>query len=322
MKAIIQDTYGQPDVLALTDVAAPKITDDEVLIRVRAAAIHPGDLLLMRGRPLAMRPMFGLRRPKRTTPGYDIAGIVEAVGGNVVDVRPGDEVFGQGDGTCAEYTSAARDTVAPKPARLTFEQAAAVPMSGLTALHALRDVAKVRPGQRILINGASGGIGIFAVQIGKTLDAHVTGVCSTRNVELVRRLGADEVIDYTRQDFTRTRQRYDLILDNVANHPLSQLRRALAPSGTLIPNNGTAGGRWLGPLPRMIQAVVVSPFVSQRMRLFVSQPSRADLMALTDLIDSGDIEPVIDRTFPLSETAEAFAYLAAGHARGKVVVIP
>ncbi|HEX6257388.1 MAG TPA: NAD(P)-dependent alcohol dehydrogenase [Euzebyales bacterium] len=320
MKAVLQHRYGTPDVLELIDVSVPDVGDDQILIRVRAAAVHPGDLLLMEGRPLLMRLLFGLRRPRRATPGYDFAGIVEAVGADVDQVRPGDEVYGQGDGSCAEYTTAVQDAVAPKPADLTFEQAAAVPMSGLTALHALRDTAQVQPGQRIVINGASGGVGIYAVQIGKALGAHVTGICSTRNVELVRRLGADEVVDYTQQDFTRTGARYDVILDNVANHSLSQLRRALTAEGTLVPNNGTSGGRWLGPLPRMVRALAWSPFVSQRMRLFVSEPSRADLAALTEMVENGQVRPVIDRTFPLTEAAEAFAYLAQGHARGKVVV--
>lgn len=320
MKAMVQHRYGTPDVLEPADVASPPVGDDQVLIRVWAAAIHPGDLMLMQGRPVAMRPLFGLRRPRRVTPGYDVAGIVEAVGVDVERVRPGDQIYGQGDGSCAEYTTAGQDAVAPKPESLTFEQAAAVPMSGLTALHALRDVAQIQPGQRILINGASGGIGTYAVQIGKALGAHVTGVCSTRNVELVGSLGADEVVDYTQRDFTLTGERYDVILDNVANHPLSRLRRALTPTGTLLPNNGTSGGRWLGPLPRMLHAVAWSPFVSQRMRLFVSQPSRADLQALTEMIEAGEVEPVVDRTFTLSETADAFAHLAQGHARGKVVI--
>jgi NADPH:quinone reductase-like Zn-dependent oxidoreductase len=320
MKAVLQHRYGSPDVLELADVATPDVGGDQVLIRVHAAAIHPGDLLLMEGRPLVMRAMFGLRRPRKATPGYDVAGIVEAVGEDVDRVRVGDEVYGQGDGSCAEYTAAAQDAVVPKSPGLTFEQAAAVPMSGLTALHALRDGAQVEPGQRILINGASGGVGVYAVQIGAALGAHVTGVCSTRNVELVAELGADEVVDYTQRDFTRAGVRYDVILDNVANHPLSQLRRALAPDGTLIPNNGTSGGRWLGPLPRMVRALAWSPFVSQRMRLFVSQPVHADLVALAGMVDSGQVRPVIDRTFPLTGTADAFAYLAQGHARGKVVI--
>jgi NADPH:quinone reductase-like Zn-dependent oxidoreductase len=320
MKAVLQRRYGTPDVLELADVATPALGGDQVLIRARAAAIHPGDLLLMQGRPLVMRAMFGLRRPTRATPGYDVAGTVEAVGEDVDQVRVGDEVYGQGEGSCAEYAAAAHDAVVPKPPDLTFEQAAALPMSGLTALHALRDAAQIEPGQRLLVNGASGGVGVYAVQIGAALGAHVTGVCSTRNVELVRSLGADDVIDYTQQDFTRAGARYDVILDNVANHPLSQLRHALTPVGTLLPNNGTSGGRWLGPLPRMVHALAWSPFVSQRMRLFVSQPVHADLVALAHMVDSGQVRPVIDRTFPLDATADAFAYLAQGHARGKIVI--
>jgi NADPH:quinone reductase-like Zn-dependent oxidoreductase len=320
MKAVLQHRYGTPGVLELADVSTPDVSADQVLIRVRAAAIHPGDLLMMEGRPVLMRPLFGLRRPKKATPGYDVAGTVEAVGGDVDLVRPGDDVYGQCDGSCAEYATATKDTVVPKPTGVTFEQAAALPMSGLTALHALRDVARVQPGQRIAINGASGGVGVYAVQIGKALGAHVIGVCSTRNVELVRRLGADEVVDYTQRDFTQTDTPYDVILDNVANHPLSQLRRALAPDGTLIPNNGTSGDQWFGPLPRMVQAFAWSPFVSQRMGLFVSRPSRDDLMALTEMVETRKVQPVIDRTFSLNDTAEAFTYLARGHARGKVVI--
>ena len=320
MKAIVQDTYGGPDVLRFADVDPPTIGDDEVLVRVRAAAVHPGDVLMMRGQPVAMRPMFGLRRPRRRTPGFDVAGNVEAVGAGVRDLRPGEEVFGEGNGTCAEYASASPDKLAPKPRDLSFEQAAAVPMSGLTALHALRDVARVHSGQRVLINGASGGIGTFAVQIAAALGAEVTGVCSTRNVDLVRSLGAARVIDYTREDFTRGEVQYDVILDNVANHSLSQLRRALTPHGTLIPNNGTSGGRWLGPLPTMAQALVVSPFVGQHMRLFVSNARRTDLETLTAMIDAGDVTPVIDRMYRLSDAAEALAHVARGHARGKVVI--
>lgn len=321
MKAIVQQRYGPPDVLEFLDVDIPDIGDDQVLVRVRAAAIHPGDLLAMEGRPIVMRPLFGLPHPRRSTPGYDLAGTVEAVGASVDGLEAGDEVFGQSaTGSCAEYAVASADAVAPAPTRVTVDHAAAIPMSGLTALHALRDVAQVRPGQRVLINGASGGIGTFAVQIAAALGARVTGVCSTRNVDLVHGLGADQVIDYTQRDFTATGERYDVILDNVANRPLAHLRRALTRTGTLIPNNGTSGSRWFGPLPRMLHAMVLSPFVSQRMRLFVSQPSRADLATLATMVDDGVVTPVIDRTHPLAETAQALAYLARRHARGKVVI--
>ena len=322
MKAVRQSRYGPPDVLEVVDLRVPEVAADQVLVRVRAASVHPGDLLLMQGRPLAMRPLFGLARPRRAVPGYDVSGIVEAVGPGVDLVEPGDEVYGQGDGSCAEYTTATQDTLAPKPSGLDFEQAAAVPMSGLTALHALRDAARIRPGQRLLVNGASGGVGSYAVQIGKILGAHVTGVCSTRNVDLVRGLGADEVIDYTERDFTVGGEHWDVVLDNVANRSLSDLRRVLVRGGILLPNNGTAGSRWLGTLPRMVGAAASSVVVPQRTRLFVSQPSRADLVTLTEMIDAGSLEPVVDRTYPLARTADAFAYLAGGHAAGKVVITP
>ncbi len=320
MKAIVQDEYGPPEVLEPRDIDTPGIKDQEVLVRVRAAAVHPGDLFFMEGVPYVFRIGFGLRGPRRKVPGFDVAGIVEAVGTKVKGLRPGDEVFGNGKGTCAEYAAASENALASRPADLTFEQAAAVPTSAVAALRGIRDAGKVRPGQKVLINGASGGVGTYAVQIAKALGADVTGVCSTRNVDLVRSIGADHVIDYTREDFTQGGPRYDLILDNVANHSLSETRRALTPGGVLLPNSGTSGGRWFGPLGRIALASVVSPFVGRQGRPFVATVKTIDLVDLTELIETGKLTPVIDRSYPLSETPEAMRYVARGHARGKVVV--
>ncbi len=321
MKAIVQDTFGSPDVLELRDIDKPVVKDDEVLVRVHATAVHPGDLLIMRGVPYILRLMgFGLRRPKKRVPGFDVAGCVETVGKKVTQFQPGDEVFGVCKGTLAEYVSVSEDQLALKPANLTLEQAAAVPISGVVALRALRDHGKVQPGQRVLINGASGGVGTFAVQIAKSLGAEVTGVCSTSNVDMLRSIGADHVIDYTQEDFTQSGQRYDFILDNIANHSFSELRRVLTPDGTLIPNNGTAGGRWTGTLGRTIKALVMSPFVGQTLRPFLSIEKKEDLLALKELIEAGKVTPVIDRTYPLSEAPDAMRHLEEGHARGKVVI--
>jgi len=320
MKAIVQDTYGSPDALELRDIDEPEIKDDEVLVRVRAAAVHPGDLFFMEGLPYVFRIGFGLRGPRRKVPGFDVAGVVEAVGSKVRELRPGDEVFGNGKGTCAEYSAAPEDELAPKPSGLTFEQAAAVPTSAVAALRGIRDAGKVRPGQKVLINGASGGVGTYAVQIAEALGAEVTGVCSTENVDLVRSIGADHVIDYTQEDFTQGGPRYDLILDNVANHPLSDLRRALTPEGTLLPNSGSGGGRWFGPLGRVALAFVSSPFIRKQGRPFVATVKTQDLVDLTELIEAGKLTAVIDRTYPLSETPEAMRHVSLGHARGKVVI--
>ena len=320
MKAITQDKYGSPDVLELKDLDKPVVKNNEVLVSVRAAAVHPGDQLVMRGLPYIIRMGSGLLKPRKEVPGFDVAGHVEAVGKNVAEFQPGDEVFGQCNGSCAEYVSVAEDALALKPANLTFEQAAAVTISGVTALQALRDKGKVQPGQKVLINGASGGVGTFAVQIAKSFGAEVTGVCSTRNVDLVRSSGADHVIDYTQEDFTQSGQRYDFILDNVASHSLSDCRRVLTPKGTLIPNNGTSGGRWIGAVGRTFTALVLSPFVRQRLRPFLSLPKKEDLVVLKELIESGKVTPVIDRTYPLSEVPEAMRYLEEGHARGKIVI--
>ena len=321
MKAIVQDEYGSPDVLELRDIDVPEVKDHEALVRVHAAAVHPGDLFFMEGVPYVFRIGFGLRGPRRKVPGFDVAGVVEAVGTKVQDLRPGDEVFGNGKGTCAEYTTAPENALASKPDGLTFEQAAAVPTSAVAALRGIRDAGKVRPERKVLINGASGGVGTYAVQIAKALGAEVTGVCSTGNVDLVRSIGADHVIDYTQEDFTQGGPRYDLILDNVANHSLSETRRALNPRGVLLPNSGTSGGRWFGPLGRVALAFVSSPVVRKQGRPFVATVTTKDLVDLTELIEAGKLTPVIDRTYPLSETPEAMRHVSEGHARGKVVIV-
>jgi NADPH:quinone reductase-like Zn-dependent oxidoreductase len=321
MKAIVQDTYGAPEVLELRDIDTPAVGDDEVLVRVRAAAVNPADWAIMGGLPYIARPVYGgLRKPKNRVRGTDVAGEVEAVGTSVTRFRPGDAVFGWCNGAFAEYASVSADALEPMPANLTFEQAAAAPLAGFVALQALRDKGKVRAGQKILVNGASGGIGTFAVQLAKSFGADVTGVCSTRNVDLVRSIGADHVIDYTREDFTQTGQRYDFILDNVGNHSLSDLRRALTAAGTLVPNSGGFDNRWLASLGRVVSALVVSPFVSQTLRPFVMSPKHADLVVLKDLMEAGKVTPVIDRTYPLSEVSQALGYVGGGHARGKVVI--
>jgi NADPH:quinone reductase-like Zn-dependent oxidoreductase len=322
MKAIVQDKYGSPDdVLELKDIDKPVVEDDEVLVRVHAASIHVGNWIAVRGVPYIMRPITGLRKPRNSVPGDDIAGKVEAVGENVKQLQPGDSVFGWCKGAFAEYACAGADNFVTKPANLTFEQAAAVGVSAFTALQAIRDQGKVQPGQKVLINGATGGVGTFAVQIAKVYGADVTGVCSTRNVDLVRSIGADQVIDYTQEDFTQGEQRYDFILDNVANHSLSDVRRALTPNGTLLPNGGGhSSGRWIGPMGGVIKGLVVSLFVRQQGRLFLSLPNKEDLATLKELTESGKVTPVIDRTYPLDETSEAIGYLGEGHARGKVVI--
>lgn len=320
MKAIVQDAYGLPEVLRLKELDTPVVGDGGVLVRVHAAAVHPGDFFILTGVPYVLRPVFGLRRPRVGVRGFDLAGRVTTVGRNVRRFRPGDEVFGwTSTGSLAEYVCAGEDNLAPKPANLSMEQAGAITVSATAALHALRDAATVRPGQRVLIVGASGGVGTFAVQIAKSYGAQVTGVCSTRNVDLVRSLGADHVVDYTREDFTRSGQLYDVILDNVEAQPLSATRRALAPAGTLVLNSGR-GGRWIGPLGRWAKAGVRSLFTRQTLRPVVSTENQQDLLVLKELIEQGAVTPVIDRTYPLSDAAQALAYVGAGHTRGKVVV--
>lgn len=321
MKAIVQDRYGPPgEVLTLREVAAPAPKDEEVLVRVHAAAIHPGDWMVATGRPYVMRPMFGLPGPRKSTPGFDVAGAVEAIGGAVVDPQPGDAVFGQCSGSCAEYVTVAAKRLAPKPANLSFAEAAACPLSGDAALRALRDAGGVQPGHRILVNGASGGVGTFVVQIGKSMGAEVTGVCSDRNARLVRSLGADHVVDYAREDFTRGDLRYDFILDNVGNHSMAAFRRVVAPGGTYVPNNGTSGGLWTGTLGRTLAALALSAVVPRQGRPFLALGDRPDLLVLKELLESGQVRPVIDRTYPLADVPAAFQYLEKGHARGKVVI--
>ena len=320
MKAMVQDDYGTADALTLRDIATPAIATNGVLIRVRAAGVNPADWAIMSGLPYVARPVYGLRKPGNGVRGTDVAGVVEAVGASVTRFNAGDEVFGWCTGAFAELASASEDALEPKPARLTFEQAAAVPMAGLVALQALRDQGNVQAGQKVLVNGASGGIGTFAVQIAKALGAHVTGVCSTGNVELVRSIGADTVIDYTKEDFTRNGERYDFILDNVANHSLSSLRRALTPTGTLVPNGGNFGNRWFAGGGRVIVATVLSRFVSQRLRPFLMSANHADLVVLRELLDTGKVTPVLDRAFVLTETPLAMDRVARGHARGKIAI--
>ncbi len=320
MRAIVQHRYGPPTVLESAEVDRPAVGDDDVLVRVGAASVHPGDYFLMTGEPYVVRLVFGLRRPRHPIPGRDLAGVVAAVGKDVTELQLGNEVFGWSTtGTLAQYACVPADQLVRTPTNLSAAQAATVPTSGLTALQALRDIAHVHPGQAVLITGASGGVGTFAVQIAKTLGAEVTGVCSTRNVELVRSLGADHVIDYTRTDFTSSGRRYDAILDNVEAQSLSEVRRALTPTGTLIPNSGR-GGRWVGPLGRIVKARAQSLFSRQTLQPLFSVEKRQDLLELAGLLEAGRLKPVIDRTYPLSEAAEALRYVGAGHTRGKVVV--
>lgn len=317
MKAVIQTEFGSPDdVLQIKDIDKPVVTDDEVLVRVHAAAVNISDTIFVTGVPYMMR-MVGMRK----VPGEDIAGKIEQVGKNVTQLQPGDDVFGWCKGAYAEYACAGEDNFVPKPVNLTFEQAAAVGVSAVTALKALRNQGNIQPGQKVLINGASGGVGPFAVQIAKALGADVTGVCSTKNVDMVRSIGADHVIDYTQEDFTRSGQRYDFILDNVGNYSLSDFRRALTPEGIVQPNGGGhSSNRWIGPMLSVIKASVMSKFVRQQGGTFISSNNKADLQFLKELLEAGKITPVIDKTYPLSETPEALAYVGAGHARAKVVI--
>ncbi|WP_455132383.1 NAD(P)-dependent alcohol dehydrogenase [Microbacterium aurum] len=305
----------------MSDVAVPEPGRGEVLIRVGAASVHPGDYFVMTGEPYMVRLMFGLRRPRHGIPGMDLAGVVTAVGTDVTALHPGDEVFGwTGSGALAQYACVRAENLVPVPPGLSITEAAAVPPVGMTALQALRDIAKVQPGQTVLVTGASGGVGSFAVQIAKALGAEVTGVCRTANLEMVRMLGADHVIDYTATDVTRAGSRYDVIFDNVEAQPLAEVRAALAPTGTLIPNSGR-GGRWFGPLGRIAKARILSGFTRQRLRPFTSVGRRQDLLALADLLATGEVAPAIDRTYPLEAAAEALAPVGArphpGEGRGR-----
>jgi NADPH:quinone reductase-like Zn-dependent oxidoreductase len=323
MKAIAQDRYGSPDILELRDIDRPVPADHEVLVRVHAAAVNALDWHYMRGDPYVARVTMGLGGPKQKIRGRDFAGRVEAAGKDVRAFQPGDEVFGDVDGAFAEYVTVAAAHVEAKPANLTFEQAAAIPVAGRTALKGLRDVGQVRPGQRVLVNGASGGVGTFAVQVGKVLGAEVTAVCSTRNVDLVSSLGADNVIDYTKDDFTRGGQRHDVVLDLVGNRSLGDLRRALTPDGTLILSGGgvSRGGSVFGPLSLMVRSQVVAKFVRrQRILLLEPPPDKALLVSLREFAEEGRLTPVIDRTYKLEEAPDAIRYLETEHARAKVVI--
>jgi len=321
MKAIVQGSYGSADVLELRDVDRPEIAEDEVLVAVQAAGVDRGVWHLMTGLPYPIRLAgYGLRAPKNPVPGADLAGVVEAVGDNVTRFQPGDEVFGIGKSAYAQYSCALENKLAAKPANLTFEQAAVVAISGLPALQGLRDHGRVEPNQQVLIIGASGGVGTYAVQIAKAFGAQVTGVCSTTKVDLVRSLGADHVIDYTREDFAAGPQRYEMILDIGGHASLARLRRALTPRGTLVIVGGETGGRWLGGYDRQLRALLLSRFVTQTLTTFISSENQADLLVLKQLIEAGKVTPVIDRTYALSEAPQAIRYVQQGHARGKVVI--
>jgi NADPH:quinone reductase-like Zn-dependent oxidoreductase len=319
MRAIFSASYGPPSALGIEELPVPPLGPNDVLVRVQAAALHVGDVFAVRGKPFVMRLYTGLFKPRYGVPGFDVAGTIQEVGPRVSGLHAGDRVFGTCKGSCAELVVTSAETLAPMPAGSSFEQAAALPTSGLAALHALRDVAKLAPGQRLLINGASGGVGVFALQLAKHLGAHVTGVCSTRNLERLRALGADEVIDYSAQDFTRGPARYDVILDNVENRELADVRRVLSDRGTLICNSGT-GARGLRMLIRLLKPVVLAPFVRQKLRRYLSMPNRADLEQLAQLSASGALRAVIDRTYTLQETPAALTYVESGHAYGKVIV--
>src|SRR5271166_4645683 len=321
MKAVVQDTYGSADVLEFRDIDPPVIARGEVLIRVRAAGVSRGVWHVMTGLPYPVRLAgYGLRAPRTAVPGTDLAGVVEAVGQDVTRFQPGDEVFGIGTGAFAEYARAPENKLAPRPASLSFEQAAVVGVSGLTALQGLRDRGRVGPGQKVLIIGASGGVGTFAVQLAKAFGAEVTGVCSTAKTGLVRSVGADHVIDYTRDDFADAQRRYDVILDIGGNRRLSHLRRALTARGRLVIVGGENGGRWLGGTDRQFRAVRLSPLVSQKLGTFIASENAGDLEVLRVLIESGKITPAIDRTYPLSQTPAAIRHVQEGRARGKVVI--
>ena len=320
MRALFQDVYGEPaDVLTVREVDQPELPDDGVLVRVQAASIHIGDCFVVRGLPKAMRPVFGFRRPKSPIPGTDIAGTVEAVGSAVSEWRAGDEVFGICKGAFAEYAVTESDQLVARPENLDFVQAAAVGVSAQTALQALRDQLKVEAGQKVLITGASGGVGSFAIQIAKSMGAEVTAVCSTRNIERVTSIGADHVIDYTAEDFTQGSERYDRILDNVAAHSLGATRGALAPDG-LLSSNGAPVGGWFGGLSHVIKAMLSSMVNKQQARPFLSTYSQADGEALKVLVEEGKVAPLMDKTFPLDDGVAAVAHVATGHAQGKTAI--
>ena len=321
MKAIVQDRYGSADVLEFQDIEVPAVGDDQVLVQVRAAGAGPDVWHVMTGMPYMARPALGLRRPKLRVRGWDVAGTVEAVGSKVTDLHVGDDVMGAGEGSFAGFTVASADKLVPKPSRLSFEEAAAAPVSGVTALRALRDEGRVRPGQRVLVIGASGGVGSLAVQIARAFGAHVTGVAGTSKAEFLRSIGADEVIDYTREDFTDGTRRWDVIVDTAGRRPLRQLRRALTRKGTLVVVGGDGGGRWTGGFFRgILRGPLLSLFVGQRLRGLATKIQQDDLRALAELIEEGKVTPVVGRTYPLIEAADAVRELERGHVRGKIVV--
>jgi NADPH:quinone reductase-like Zn-dependent oxidoreductase len=318
---MVHSRYGSPDVLELRDIDKPAVKDDEVLVRVRAAAVNPPDWAGVHGEPYIVRLAYGVRRPRLGVRGTDLAGVVEAVGKDVSRLRAGDEVFGRGAGTFAEFAVAPQEHLVAKPAGVTFEQAAGVAMSGLTALHALRDSGGVRPGHKVLVVGAGGGVGSFAVQIAKSFGAEVTGVCSPSKLDLVHSIGADHVIDYTREDFTRSGGRYDLVLDNVLRHSLTELLRAVERRGTLVPNGGQFYKRWFASTGViLIKGPLLSLVVPQRIRVCHEAPGQDDLMVLKELMESGKLTPVVGRTYPLSQAGEAISWFGEGHAEGKIVL--
>jgi NADPH:quinone reductase-like Zn-dependent oxidoreductase len=322
MQAIVQSKYGTADALSVGEVERPEIGAAEVLVAVRAAGLDRGTWHIMAGLPYVGRLAFGLRAPKAPVPGFDLAGVVVAIGADVTRFAPGDEVYGIGKGSFAEFAAASEDKLSLKPSGLEFEQAAAMPISGLTALRGLTDIGHVHAGQRVLVIGASGGVGTYAVQIAKALGAEVTGVCSTSKVDLVRSIGADHVLDYTREDFAESGMTYDVILDIAGNAPLARLRRALAPAGTLVIAGGEGGGRWLGGVDRQLRGLVLSPFVGQRLTTFICKEHYSGLERLTGLVDDGLLVPVVERTYQLSDMPDAMRHLASGRARGKVVITP
>jgi NADPH:quinone reductase-like Zn-dependent oxidoreductase len=319
MKAIVYHEYGSPDVLSLAEVKKPRVKDGEVLVRIHAAALNALDWHMVRGKPYVARFDMGLRKPKRSFVGVDLAGTVEAVGAGVTEFEPGDEVFANKGRACAEYVAGPAKLFAPKPSNLTMEQAAAVPAAGITALQAVRDHGRVEPGQEVLIHGAGGGVGTFSVQIAKALGAEVTAATRTENLDLVRSLGADHVIDYTREDFTRGAHRYDLIIDNGATRTLVSMKRALTPTGTIVAV-GASKGDWIGPMVRILGGGLLAKFGSQRIVGFLANPTREDHMTLKELIEVGKVTPCVDRIYPLAETPEAMRYLETLNARGKIVI--
>lgn len=319
MTALVQDRYGPFDQLQIHEIPIPTPKPGQVLVRVHGAALHAGDCMCITGSPLVVRAATGLRRPKNPVPGFDVAGVVLAVGPGVTRFREGDEVFGAGEGACATHACLKESQLAPKPGNLTLQQAAALPTSGLAALHALRDAAQLKPGQQILINGAAGGVGHFAVQIAKAMGARVTGVCSSQSAPMVRDLGADEIIDYTREDFAQGGPHFDVLLDNVENRPLADCRAALKPKGIYLPNSGT-GAKGIRFMIRLFKPLLVSPFVGQTLKRFISTPNAQDLAVLKDYAEADQLRPSIDRVVSLGEVPDALAHIQNGHAHGKVIV--